>query len=87
MSSTAIPTISAGSWPGRSGSARPKAKVRARARIAPVAVLSGVLGQLLEAHVVDDQEIGLEVMAQEPVLLIEGLVLQEVADEIEDGGT
>jgi hypothetical protein len=49
-------------------------------------VLSGVLGQLLESHVVDDQEIGLEVVAQEPVFLIEGLVLQEVADEIEDGG-
>ena len=32
-------------------------------------VLAGVLGQLLEAHVVDDEQIGLEVAAQEAVTL------------------
>jgi len=48
-------------------------------------VLPGMLGQLLEPHVVDDEEIGLQVLAQGAVLLVEGLLLEEVSDEIEDG--
>jgi hypothetical protein len=49
-------------------------------------VLTGVLGQLLQSHIVDDEQVGLEVMAQETVLLVEGLVLEKIADQIEDRG-
>ena len=44
-----------------------------------------MLGQLLEAHVVDDEQVGLEVAAQEAVTLGEGLPREEVGDEVEDG--
>ncbi len=43
------------------------------------------LGQLLQSHVVDDDEIRLQVFAQGLVLLVEGFVFHEVAHQIEDG--
>ena len=48
-------------------------------------VFAGVFGQGLEAHVVDDDQVGLQVSAQGFVLLVEGFVFQEVAHQIEDG--
>jgi len=48
-------------------------------------ILAGVFGQLFEAHVVNDDQIGLQVFAQGFVLLIKGFVLHEVPDQIEDG--
>ena len=43
------------------------------------------LGSCFEAHVVNDDQIGLEVSAQGLVLLVEGFVFHEVAHQIEDG--
>ena len=43
------------------------------------------LGQLLQPHVVNDDQVGLQVSAQGLVLLVEGFVLHEVAHQIEDG--
>jgi len=48
-------------------------------------VLAGPLGQLLEAHVVDDEQVGFEVLTQGAIFLEQGFVLEEIADEIEDG--
>jgi hypothetical protein len=48
-------------------------------------VFPGMLGQRFESHVIDDQKIGLEIAAQDPVLLVEGFVFEEVAHQIEDG--
>jgi hypothetical protein len=48
-------------------------------------VFSRAFRQGFESHVVDDDEIGLEVFAQHLVLLIEGFVAQDVAHEVEDG--
>src|SRR3989304_1902957 len=47
-------------------------------------ILAGALGQLLHAHVVNDEQVRLEILAHQPVVLRERLVLQEVADDIED---
>ena len=41
--------------------------------------------QLLQSHVINDHEVGLQVSAERLVLLVEGFVLHEVADQIEDG--
>ena len=41
-------------------------------------------GQLLHAHVVDDQQVRLEVPGQHLVLARQGFVVQEVADHVED---
>ena len=38
-------------------------------------VFAGVFGQGFESHVVHDQEVGLEVAAQNAVLLVEGLMI------------
>ena len=48
-------------------------------------VFAGVFGQGLESHVIDDQKVGLEIAAQDSVLLVEGFVFEEVAHQIEDG--
>lgn len=47
-------------------------------------VLSGVFREFLQSHVVDDEKVGLQVLAKEAVLLIKGIVLEKVADEVED---
>ena len=47
-------------------------------------ILAGVFGQLFETHVVNDDQIGLQVFTQGFVLLVEGFVLHEVPDQIED---
>ena len=44
----------------------------------------GPLGQLLHAHVVDDQQVGLEIAGQDLLLAAERFVVQEVADHVED---
>jgi hypothetical protein len=46
---------------------------------------AGAFGELLHAHVVDDEEIGLEVTCEDLVVAGEGFVVEEVADDIEDG--
>lgn len=43
-----------------------------------------LLGQRLQAHVVDDDKVRPEIAAQGPVLLLEGLVFEEVPHEVED---
>ena len=48
-------------------------------------IFAGVFGHLLQPHVVNDDEVGLQVSAQRLVLLVESLVLHEVAHQIEDG--
>jgi hypothetical protein len=40
---------------------------------------------LLHAHVIDDKQIGLEILAQDFVLAAQGFVVEEVADHVEDG--
>jgi len=45
---------------------------------------SAPLRQVFHAHVVHDQQIGLQVAGQHLLLAVEGLVVQEVADDIED---
>lgn len=47
-------------------------------------ILPRGLGQGFEAHVVDDDQVGLEVAAQGFVLLFEGFGFEEVADQVED---
>ena len=42
------------------------------------------LRQLLHPHVVDDQQVGLEIPGQHLFLAVERLVVQEVADDVED---
>ena len=44
-----------------------------------------MFGQLFQAHVVNDDQVGLQIFAQGFVLLVEGFVLHEVAHQIEDG--
>ena len=41
--------------------------------------------QNLNSHVVDDEQIRLEVLGQHAIVPIEGFVVQEVAHDIEDG--
>ena len=48
-------------------------------------VFAGVFGQLLEAHVVNDDQVGLQVFAHGALLLAERLVFEEVPHQIEDG--
>ena len=48
-------------------------------------VFARVFGQLFEAHVVNDDQIGLEVFAHGAFLLVEGFVFEEVAHQIENG--
>ena len=48
-------------------------------------VFAGMFGQLFEAHVINDDQIGLQVFPQGIILLIKGFVLHEVPDQIEDG--
>ena len=47
-------------------------------------VLSRPFRQLLDAHVIDDQKIGLEVFGHHVLLASERLILQEVSDRIKD---
>src|SRR5438876_11113374 len=47
-------------------------------------VLAGVLGQRFKSHVIDDEQVRLEVGAQCLVLLVEGFIFTELADRIED---
>ena len=47
-------------------------------------VLPGVLGQGAQTHVVDDQEVGLDVLLEHAIALLEGIVGQEVADQVKD---
>jgi|GEM_PF-5914696 len=47
-------------------------------------ILARAFGQLLHAHVVDRQQIGLEIFQQHLLLSGQGLVVQEVADHVED---
>jgi hypothetical protein len=46
--------------------------------------LAGTPGQLLYAHVVDDQQLGLEVLVQGLVLLAQHVVVEEVPEQVED---
>jgi len=48
-------------------------------------VLAAPLGQLLHAHVVEDQQVGLEVLGHHLVVALEGLVVEHVAHGVEDG--
>lgn len=48
-------------------------------------ILSGMLGQLLQSHVINDEQVGFEVTAQQPVAFGEGLFRKKVGDQIEDG--
>jgi len=48
-------------------------------------VFTASLGELLHAHVVDDEEIGSEVSSEDGIVMIDGFFVEEVADEIEDG--
>ncbi len=48
-------------------------------------VFAGVLGQGLEAHVIDDEQVWFEITAQYPILLVEGFVFEEVPHQVEDG--
>ena len=48
-------------------------------------VLPGFRRQSLGAHVVDDQEIRLEILGQDFGMALEVFVLQEVADHVENG--
>ena len=42
-------------------------------------------GNLLHSHVVDDEQVGLEITIQHFVLLAEFLIAEEVAGQVEDG--
>src|ERR1017187_1557681 len=46
---------------------------------------AGTLRQLFHAHVVNDQQVGLEILRQHLVAVAEQLVVEEVAYQIEDG--
>lgn len=48
-------------------------------------VFAGVFGELLQPHIINDDQIWLEVFAERSVLLFESFVLHEVAHQIEDG--
>ena len=48
-------------------------------------VLPSMFGQLLESHIIDDEQIGFEVMAQGFVPLLQGLLGEEVGHHIKDG--
>lgn len=48
-------------------------------------ILARPLGQLLHAHVVDDHHVGFEIMGQHLVFATQRIVVQEVADDVEDG--
>ena len=47
-------------------------------------VLARALRQLLHSHVIDDQQIWLEIVLQDPLVTFHRLVVQEVADRDED---
>jgi hypothetical protein len=46
---------------------------------------TGAFWQLLHTHVINDEQIGLEILRQHFVAIAEQLVVEEVADQIEDG--
>jgi len=48
-------------------------------------VFAAVPGELLHAHVVDDEEIGSEVAGERVVVVFDRFFVEEVADDIEDG--
>jgi len=48
-------------------------------------VFTAPLGQLLHAHVVDDQEIGTQVAGKCGVVIAEGFFVEEVSYDVEDG--
>jgi hypothetical protein len=48
-------------------------------------IFPAVLGELLHAHVVDDEEIGSEVARERGVVVLDGFFVEEVANDIEDG--
>ena len=46
--------------------------------------LAALFRQMLHAHVVEDQQVWLEISVENPVMTFEGFVVQEVTDAIED---
>ena len=48
-------------------------------------VFGAVLWEVFESHVVDDNKVWLEVLTDGAFLLAEGLVLEEIANQIKDG--
>ncbi len=48
-------------------------------------IFAGVFGEFLEPHIINDQEIGFEIFAQDLFLLVEGLLFEEVTGQIKDG--
>ena len=48
-------------------------------------IFAGVFGQGFEAHIVNDEQIRLQVFAQYAVLLVKGFIFKEVPDQVENG--
>lgn len=48
-------------------------------------VFAAVLGQLLHAHVINDEKIGSKVAGERGIVVFDGFLVEEVADDIEDG--
>jgi hypothetical protein len=48
-------------------------------------VFTAALGELLHAHVVDDEEVRPEIVGDHGVVLAEGFGSEEVVDDVEDG--
>jgi len=46
--------------------------------------LAALLWQLLHAHVVEDQQVGLQITVENPVMSFEGFVMEKVSNAIED---
>lgn len=47
-------------------------------------IFARLLGQMLDAHVIDDQQIGLEVFRQDSILTGEGLIRHQLPHQVED---
>jgi hypothetical protein len=47
-------------------------------------MFAGVLGQLFEAEIINDQKFWIKIAAQSPVVLVESFILHEVTYQIED---
>jgi hypothetical protein len=47
-------------------------------------IFARLFGQVLDTHVVDDQQIGFEVFRQNPILSGEGLIRHQLPYQIED---
>jgi hypothetical protein len=48
-------------------------------------IFAAVLGELLHAHIVDDQEVGSQVAGQGGVIVTESFLVEKVTDDVEDG--